>query len=363
MGQCRILTTAASQFRSRLVGRWPRSWGAWALAACVWVAPSGARAEPEQYVDLKYEVDPDVDGCLSDSAFRTVVTRRLGYDPHRAGSTPSVEVRVWAAETGIEGSIEWIWTGERRIGERRFTSPSRDCHDMTVTMAFVVAVQTQLMATEPGAEEPPETMDTEPEPSDRSTPVEPVEPPVAREPSVPVATPREPPSAERQPAHWFAQAGIGPEVGVGLGRHAVGLGRFFLSLHREWIGVELGAEATLPSATDGDGEAGFRHDLILATLAACGARGPFAACGLGKLGRIRVSGTGVDNPASPKGLVGQAGMRLSYSLRMPNHLALHGHLDGLYLVTPWTVDLNQVAVWTMPRLSAIAGVDLTLRFP
>jgi hypothetical protein len=148
-----------------------------------------------------------------------------------------------------------------------------------------------------------------------------------------------------------------------LAEHAVGLGRLFVSGHRDWLAVELGAEAALPSTMHVDGGAGFRQQLTLGTLATCGSTASFAACGVGKLGSLRVTGTGVDNSASPRGLVGQVGLRLAYSLRLDNHLNLQGHLDGLYLLTPWTVDLNQVEVWTMPQFSAIAGIAVASRFP
>ena len=111
-------------------------------------------------------------------------------------------------------------------------------------------------------------------------------------------------------------------------------------------------------------EAGFLAAvLVLGTLAACGSRSSFSACGVGKMGRIRVRGTGVDNSASPQGLVGEVGIRLALSLRLDDHLILRGHVDGLYLLSPWTVDLNQEAVWTMPPFSATAGLDLAFSFP
>jgi hypothetical protein len=37
-------------------------------------------------------------------------------------------------------------------------------------------------------------------------------------------------------------------------------------------------------------------------------------------------------------------------------------LDVLALLTPFTVELNQVEQWKMPRLGALAGIDLSARF-
>ena len=346
-----------------LVRRRPAGWlcSVPAVAAWVLIAPD-ARAQPDQHVDLRYAVDPALEGCLTEVEFRSVVARRLGYDPHRPGATPRVQVVVRGTETGIEGTVEWISKREGRIGERRFSSPGGNCHDMTVTMAFVVAVQTQLMAAEPGRPALAEATETEPEPA-RTNASGPKQTGAGVE-DAPAGEPAQPAFAvDSDASRWWATAGIGPAVGWGMGPHAVGLGRLFLSLNSGWIGAELGAEATLPSTTHVDGGAGFRHELILATLAACGSRGSVAVCAVGKLGSLRVRGTGVDNPASPSGLVGQIGTRLAYSLGLGHHLTLQGHLEGLCLPTPWTIDLNQVAVWTMPRFGAAAGMALARRFP
>jgi len=39
-----------------------------------------------------------------------------------------------------------------------------------------------------------------------------------------------------------------------------------------------------------------------------------------------------------------------------------GHADALYLLTPWTVHVNHVVAWTMPRVGAVAGIDLAVKF-
>ena len=98
---------------------------------------------------------------------------------------------------------------------------------------------------------------------------------------------------------------------------------------------------------------------MLGTLAVCGWQRSFCACGLAKLGLLQVHGLGVDRPASPAGFVAQVGPRLAYYLGLGARLGLLPHLDASYGLTPWTVDLNHVGVWRMPRLGAVAGIDLT----
>jgi hypothetical protein len=37
--------------------------------------------------------------------------------------------------------------------------------------------------------------------------------------------------------------------------------------------------------------------------------------------------------------------------------------EGLLNVMRWTVDLDQLPVWTAPRLAAIVGIDAGMQFP
>ena len=58
----------------------------------------------------------------------------------------------------------------------------------------------------------------------------------------------------------------------------------------------------------------------------------------------------------------QVGPRVAYSLALGDHLALLAHVDALLLLTPWTVDVNRVPMWTMPHFAGVAGIDLAVRF-
>jgi hypothetical protein len=67
-------------------------------------------------------------------------------------------------------------------------------------------------------------------------------------------------------------------------------------------------------------------------------------------------------PSSPTGFVAQAGPRLAATLELGGQILLLGHADALFLLTPWTVELNHTAIWTMPRFGAALGIDLAARF-
>jgi hypothetical protein len=139
-------------------------------------------------------------------------------------------------------------------------------------------------------------------------------------------------------------------------------GRLFLGLRRRNLSFELAAEATYPSAFHRWDGSGFRQMLIGTTVAICGHIDWLSACALGRAGLVRITGLGVDQPRQPNGFVGQAGARLAATFRVAGPWSLATRLDGLGLLTPCRVHLNQAPVWEMPRLGMLVGIDLLARF-
>jgi hypothetical protein len=156
--------------------------------------------------------------------------------------------------------------------------------------------------------------------------------------------------------------GLGPELALGVGPNLITQGRIFLQLQHSALSVELGAEASLPTTMRQTDGVGFRENLLLGTVAACGHSGFAAACALAKLGQIRAAGLGVDVPYSPTGFIAQAGPRLALSFGLGQQLQVLAHADALFVVTPWTINLNHTAIWAMPWFGAALGIDLAARF-
>jgi hypothetical protein len=340
---------------------------AFALACAGWLAISGRQvyAGAKPFFDLKYDVDPALRACPDAVEFRSMVAERLKYDPYRGGSALVVEVRARPSEEGLDGSVRWSSPAESGLSERHFSPKSQDCHELMATIAFVVAVQLELMATESGPEVAPKATDggTDKAPDMVASPAT----AAAQAPSV---TPSDTgaaesdsvPAAPASPSNWSALAGAGPTVGLGLAPAAIVQGRLFLAAEFTRIALEIGAEASLPTMTYQDHGGGFRYQLTLGTLAACARHRSMQVCGLGKLGRLAVRGVAVDKPASAAGFVAQVGPRVSYSVALGDHVALLAHVDALLLLTPWTVDVNRVPMWTIPRFAGVAGIDLAARF-
>jgi hypothetical protein len=314
-------------------------------------------------VALEYAADP---ACPNADAFKTVVMERLGYDPFTDAAPNRAFVRLTSRGRTAEGYVEWRDAAGNWTGERSFPSRTDDCQELGRSVGFALAVQIQLLAST-GA--PPRGSSSSEE-SARSAPA-PSPPPMAPRP------PNEPqPAAGRQPAQAAGAIaaqppapaepstlaiGAGASVGVGLSSGPVALARILGAVAWSRISLELAAEASLPATTRRADDAGFSQQQLLVSAAGCGGSPRLRACLLAKGGQLRIVGD-IDVPASPSGPLFQTGLRLALTQGLWSGTYLVARVDGLVNLTRWTVTLDQLAVWTAPRLAGTFGLDLEVRF-
>jgi hypothetical protein len=308
-------------------------------------APSSAAVGPTSparlWAVLTYSVDPEMIGCPAEADFRESVARQLGYDPFRSDATHRIIAEVNASGEGIDGRLLWTDAHGQPEGERRLVSAVRNCGEFVKEMTFALAVQIQLLSTAAAAE-----------------------PPVPA-PLPPPAPPPPPPPAPPSPAKPAAEVaeravflGLGPTGEVGIVPSFTGGLRLFAGVRRGVLSVEMAAEATLPVTLRQADGTGFSATAFGATLAPCGHRGPLALCAVGMLGLLDVRGFGVDDPRSPSSLVARVGLRLAFGEPLSLHWAAGVHVDGLVSLTPRTVSLNELPVWTTPPVALVVGIDL-----
>jgi hypothetical protein len=156
--------------------------------------------------------------------------------------------------------------------------------------------------------------------------------------------------------------GMGPSLDWGIAPSVTASARLFLGVRRSDLSLEVGGEASLPSTERQWDGSGFRQSLLGASAALCGHRQALSACALGKASQVRVTGLGVDHPRSPTGMAAHIGLRFAAALQLGGPWFATAHLDALGLLTPYTVSLSQAGVWEMPRLGAMAGIDVGARF-
>ena len=203
------------------------------------------------------------------------------------------------------------------------------------------------------ARETAATVRPPPAPAEDKRPVPPV---TAIEPA------RVPANSSPSDARVVLGAGMGAALAVGIGPGPGALARLFLGGRKGQLSLELGADVTLPvTAQQPDGGA-FALDTQAADAIGCGHLGVLAGCVVGRFGRIHARGSGVDAPRSPAGLFSQVGARFAAAHDLAGRFFAGAHVDGLVMLSPWTVALNGGAVWTTPRFGLLLGVDVGARF-
>ena len=370
---------APSRARSALCScraRWlRRATVAFALGFALVVLGGSAHAEPQTSVALAYEIAPDTEGCPQTEVFESTVTRQLGYDPFRSSAGRHIAVRIARKDAGFEGFIQWTDARGQRVGDRRLSSPRSECSEIAANVAFAVAVQIQLLAAlEPDSPESgAPTSSATGSPGSGSQSTSPATAPPG-EPASGVKTPSPTPpngdtsrttSSSREksrPGRFRLSAGLGPSLAVGMAPHVTGLGRIFVSGRFDPLSLELAVDAALPASRRQPDGSGFSLDRIAAGAAACGHVHVFAACLTATVGRLEARGFGVDKPASPAGLFSQLGARIAATQGFGDRYFAAARLEGLVMLSPWTVTLADNVAWSTPRFGGLFGLDFGVYF-
>jgi hypothetical protein len=324
-----------------------------ALVVCVTAWPASANAAIDTLVRLEYQAD-EQGGCVGEDELRRMVTEQLGHDPFSPDAAQRVAVTIARTEVGFQGRIVWTEAGGRSVGERLLSSRSRDCRDIAANLAFAVALQLQLVergaSQDAGAnaERPPPTADQ----IDRAPVIPERPPPAAESPRVPDQAP---------PARLALAVGAGPAVGLGMVPDATVFGRLFVVARWRRFSAELGADASLPVTLREPDGTGVVMNATGVSAAGCAHVSVMSACALSRVAWLRARGTGIAAPNTSWGRYNEIGARLAASREFGRFIA-SVHADGLVTLAQWNVVLNDAVVWSIPRVGAVVGLDVALRF-
>jgi hypothetical protein len=202
---------------------------------------------------------------------------------------------------------------------------------------------------------------TESDSSSSAPPSHSITPPPPKPKPAPVVrvTPEPAPPARK----WSVVLGAGPIAELGVAPSLAQGFRLFAAARGSALSLELSPEVTLPVTLRRADGTGFSATSYAATLVPCARRGRLALCAVGMIGVLAVRGFGVDDARSPTSFVARAGLRLACDQPLSRHWTLGAHADGLTTLTPRTVLLNEVPVWTTPDLGLTIGLDLAVLLP
>lgn len=373
-------------------------WGVTALSVLVLHAlgTGQAVAATPIFVTLDYQVSPAATGCADGNGFREGVQRQLGYDPFREKAERRVSVRVSRGDSGYEGRIQWADARGRNVGERRLSTRRPGCTDILNNLTFAVAVQIQLLAAVAPPPAPPmsppsesssaptspvagstTSSDRAPSPAEAHPPEEGVPAPSVATPAAPSTAPDASPSSEADrvtlPASPAPPAptgtwsklqltmGLGPSLALALAPRPTATGRLFVDGRVSWFSVELSLDGALPVEQQETTGAAFSLHRFGAEGAACAHAHALAGCVTAGLAYLQASGSGVDAPRAPTGLGTQVGARVVATQQLGSRFFAALRAEGVFLPSRWTVTLNEIAVWSTPRLAALIGVDVGAR--
>ncbi|HET7545381.1 MAG TPA: hypothetical protein VFK05_36190 [Polyangiaceae bacterium] len=323
--------------------------------------PARAWAKPAAFfVALEYEPAPN---CPGAEALEAAVVARLGYDPFADDAPHHVLVRIAPKASSLDGRIEWRDADGHWAGDQSFSMASGDCVRLTRTMALALAVQIQLLrgdsratpAAEPGqASDAKSSTKSAAESPGEKTPVESTPPSARVEP--PAASAVQP--APKPDAPPVFALGIGPAIGFGLAPYPIVIGRVFGQLAWSRASIQLAAEASLPATFRRADGAGVSEQLLLLSVAGCEAFGRWNGCVVMDAGSVGLAGRDIDHPTSTHLPFVDAGLRAGFSQPLGQRAFINAHVDGLVVLTRWTAELDDVPVWTTPRVAAAIGIDV-----
>lgn len=330
-------------------------------------ADGQARA-PTFAVSLEYEPAPT---CPAVADLKADVIAKVGYDPFSESAPDRVLMLVAPRGKAWNGRLEWRDARGEWTGEQAFPLAGTDCSRLVRGMSLALAVQIQLLAKTHAASDTTGAAATEAAPPIRDSnggpPTVPNSPAVEglRSESSPVslaveATTSSSAHGRRRPV--FAM-GAGPSVGFGMAAAPVLLGRIFGTIAWPHFSLELAAAMTMPDTMSRADGAGFGQQHLFMSAAGCAVLAPWSACALTNVGAVRMAGEHIDLPSSATVPFVEAGARIGVIHPFGRHTFVQAHLDGVANLTRWTGELDDIPVWTAPRLAAALGLDAGVRLP
>ena len=318
-----------------------------AVGLCLVVA--AARADDVPYVQLAYEVAPEV-RCPDERYLRDALTSRMGYDPVRPEGQGRVEVRVVAAGAGsLSAVVTFQPEPTAKTTRRALAANDGRCVDLVQAVAVTLAILVDPFGEhrERGARAAEADRASRAIEPKTSAPAQTAEAP-ERVQSSEVRDAASPPP--RTPVHleaWGAgvaslgrvpELGLGGAVGAFVRRGAVAAGLYGLG-ETTPAAVELGRGRVSASLLGGGLEACFAGELA-------------RVCAIGALGSYAGRDDTVASPVTRRALYAEAGVRAALRVRLASRLGLVAFVEGAVpLVRPELVVDGEV----VHRASVVTG--------
>ncbi|MGO9839039.1 MAG: hypothetical protein ACLP1X_33060 [Polyangiaceae bacterium] len=307
---------------------------------------------------LAYARSGGASSCPDESALRSAVAGRVGYDPFFPWAKRTFVVQVWRDSGRYMARLQIIDEHGLTHGTRQLSSSGPDCTELFDTVALAISIAVDEL---PKDESPPPIASVPPSPTDPSS--APAPPPSPAPLPVPPPDSVEQPDAAGPGNESHIVAGIDavasldtaptPTVGVSA---AVGVRWRTAS-----VSFELHADAPA-SAQSAAGIGRVTANSYAAAVVPCVHYGDGFVCAVGALGDLHAEGSAVSTPRSASTLVAAAGGRVGLEWPLSRKLSLLARFDLLVDLRRATFVLAGENAWTAPVFAGVVGAGFLTSF-
>jgi hypothetical protein len=307
---------------------------------------------------LAYARSAAASSCPDESALRSAVAARVGYDPFFPWAKRTFVVQVWRDRGRYMARLQIIDEHGFTHGTRELSSNERDCTELFDTAALAISIAVDEL---PKDESRPPTDDIPASPlADTGSATPP--PSSAPVPPTESASPAEPP---RLPPGEHPHAALGLDAVGSVGTAPTPTVGVAASVGARWptasTSLELRADAPA-SAESSAGTGRVMASSYDAAVVPCAHYGAAFLCAVGVLGLLHAKGSGVSTPRAASTFVVAAGGRVGLQWPLSRGLSLLARLDLLVDLRRATFVLDGDNAWTAPIVAGVAGVGFLTNF-
>jgi hypothetical protein len=334
---------------------------------------SYAPAAPGDATRLEYARSDRAAACPDQTALKSAVAKRLGYDPFFPAARQTIAVEITDSDGSLRARMQLIDNDGIIRGSRELSERAEHCDELVASLALAISIAldpSAAMGLEPDtATSASAPTDTKPKAAEDALPAQ-----NSDKPDVPTKPAQPAPAASKRATHpqsntlgaarttaiglraaAFSSAGVAPAIAWGW--------RVGPSMRWAWFKLIAEFADQFAASKDAANGGGAKASLLEGSLAPCYSKGSLAGCGLLTIGTLQSEGLGIDNPSQQSSLYVGLGGRFEYTPRLVGALHLLLAADVQKSLTPITLRLRGESVWQTPFLSTTAGAGLELQFP
>ncbi len=311
----------------------------------LWLAPGRSEAAESLRPMVRLVYQRDVSECPSEQELRAQVSSRLGRDPFDNTAPQDLNVHVFRRETKFRARVALTNAAREPSGERTLDSSGADCAELGVAIAVAISIALEVVAADTATHKPLAPLEHQA-----------LEPKPTHEPNATVISPM--PSAGSH-AQLYVGGGLHGAAG---GAPSLSVGGTLLTRLRlpSWsIGIE--GRADLPAGTGDRGSGNASASLLGGSLLPCAHTKFFVPCAHGFVGALSGVGEGISAPQRATTVFAAVGGRAAFEWTVGRDWILRAWVDVLGTVTPTTLYVNNVPVWSTPSLSGTLGFGFVAR--